>query len=60
MFIMYNMIKSDMRRGYGYEKLQMRVDELNGLQSGLMRIGVFSSVATHWLPNILAVFGVYG
>lgn len=49
-----------MRRGYGYEKLQMRVDELNGLQSGLIRIGVFSSVATHWLPNILAVFGVYG
>ena len=43
-----------------YEKLQMRVDELNGLQSGLIRIGVFSSVATHWLPNILAVFGVYG
>ena len=40
-----------------YEKLQMRVDELNGLQSGLIRIGVFSSVATHWLPNILAVFG---
>ena len=30
-----------------YEKLQMQVDELNGLQSGLIRIGTFSSVATH-------------
>ena len=39
-----------------YEKLQMQVDELNGLQSGLIRIGIFSSVATHWLPNIIKKF----
>lgn len=39
-----------------YEKLQMQVDELNGLQSGLIRIGTFSSVATHWLPNIIRNF----
>ena len=39
-----------------YEKLQMKVDELNGLQSGLIRIGTFSSVATHWLPNIIKAF----
>ena len=39
-----------------YEKLQMQVDELNGLQSGLIRIGTFSSVATHWLPNIIKRF----
>jgi len=39
-----------------YEKLQMEVDELNGLQSGLIRIGTFSSVATHWLPNIIKNF----
>lgn len=39
-----------------YEKLQMEVDELNGLQSGLIRIGTFSSVATHWLPNIIREF----
>ena len=39
-----------------YEKLQMQVDELNGLQSGLIRIGTFSSVATHWLPNIIKEF----
>lgn len=39
-----------------YEKLQMEVDELNGLQSGFIRIGTFSSVATHWLPNIIREF----
>ena len=39
-----------------YEKLQMQVDELNGVQSGLIRIGTFSSVATHWLPKIIKVF----
>lgn len=39
-----------------YQKLQMQVDELNGLQSGLIRIGTFSSVATHWLPNIIKEF----
>lgn len=38
------------------EKLQMQVDELNGLQSGLIRIGTFSSAATHWLPNIVKEF----
>ena len=31
-----------------YDKLQMEVDELNGLQSGLIRIG--------WLPNIIRNF----
>lgn len=39
-----------------YQKLQTQVDELNGLQSGLIRIGTFSSVATHWLPNIIKEF----
>jgi DNA-binding transcriptional LysR family regulator len=39
-----------------YQKLQMLVDELNGLQSGLIRIGTFSSVATHWLPNVIKEF----
>ena len=34
----------------------MQVDELNGLQSGLIRIGTFSSVATHWLPSIIKEF----
>ncbi len=39
-----------------YEKLQSQIKEINGLQSGLIRIGTFSSVATHWLPNIIKEF----
>lgn len=39
-----------------YEKLQMEVEEINGIQSGLIRIGTFSSAATHWLPNIIKEF----
>ena len=39
-----------------FEKLQNQIDELKGLQSGLIRIGTFSSVATHWLPNIIKEF----
>ncbi len=39
-----------------YQKLQAQVDDLNGLQSGLIRIGTFSSAATHWLPNIIKEF----
>lgn len=39
-----------------YMKLQMEVDDINGLQSGLIRIGTISSIATHWLPNIIAEF----
>lgn len=39
-----------------YQKLQMQIEELNGLKSGLIRIGTFSSVATHWLPNIIREF----
>ena len=39
-----------------YQHLQMQIDEINGLQSGLIRIGTFSSVATHWLPNMIKRF----
>ncbi len=39
-----------------YQKLQTQVDEINGLQSGIIRIGTFSSGATHWLPNIIKRF----
>ena len=37
-------------------RLQTEVGELNGLQAGLIRIGTFSSVATHWLPKIIREF----
>ena len=36
-----------------YEKLQMKVDDLHGLKSGIIRIGTFSSVATQWLPRMI-------
>lgn len=39
-----------------YEKLQAQVDGINGMQSGLIRIGTFSSVASQWLPNIIREF----
>lgn len=39
-----------------YQKLQMQIDDLNGLQSGLIRIGVVAGIATHWIPNIFAEF----
>lgn len=39
-----------------YQKLQTQIDELNDLQSGLIRIGTFSSAATHWLPHIIKRF----
>lgn len=39
-----------------YERLNLTVDELNGLEMGIIRIGIFSSVATHWMPNIIKRF----
>ena len=39
-----------------YLRLQMEVDEVKGIRSGKIRIGTFSSVATHWLPNIIKAF----
>ena len=39
-----------------YVKLKTRVDELRGLQTGLIRIGAFSSAAAHLLPDIIKDF----
>lgn len=39
-----------------WNRLQEQVAEINGLQEGLIRIGTFSSAATHWLPNIIQEF----
>ena len=39
-----------------FQKLQMKIDDIQGVQSGIIRIGTFSSVATHWLPNIIKAF----
>ncbi|KSU81150.1 DNA-binding transcriptional regulator, LysR family [Fictibacillus enclensis] len=39
-----------------YEILMKQIGDLNNLQSGIIRIGTFSSVASHWLPNIINIF----
>ena len=39
-----------------YEKLLQAVDEVRGLQSGLIRIATFSSGASQWLPSIIKDF----
>ena len=39
-----------------YQKLQIMVDDLNGLQSGLIRVATVSSFAINWMPNIIKVF----
>lgn len=38
------------------ENLLMQVEDLHDLQTGIIRIGTFSSVATHWLPNMIKSF----
>ena len=39
-----------------YEQLQEQADKVNGLTAGVIRIGTFSSVATHWLPQAIKRF----
>lgn len=38
------------------EMLKRQLEELHDIQSGMIRIGTFSSVATHWLPNMIKFF----
>lgn len=38
------------------ESLQQAISELNGLKKGKVKLGVFSSVCTNWLPEILKSF----
>lgn len=39
-----------------FEEMQQKIHAMNGIQSGTVRIGTFSSVAIHWLPDIFAKF----
>lgn len=39
-----------------YLRLREQVDELNGLQKGIIRIGTFASAAQNWLPGIIKRF----
>jgi DNA-binding transcriptional LysR family regulator len=36
--------------------LMKQLEDLHDMQSGMIRIGIFSSVATHWLPNMIKIF----
>lgn len=38
------------------QRLESLVEELNGMQTGLIRIGTLSSMATHWLPTVVREF----
>lgn len=38
------------------ESLQQVINEMNGLKTGRVKMGVFSSVCTNWLPDILRSF----
>ncbi len=38
------------------QRLLTEIEELRGLKVGMIRIGTFSSVATHWLPNMMKEF----
>lgn len=39
-----------------HDMLLRQIEDLHDIQSGTIRIGTFSSVATHWLPNIIKTF----
>lgn len=38
------------------ESLQQVINEMNGLKTGRVKMGVFSSVCTNWLPDLLNTF----
>ena len=40
----------------GQEELSFAVGELHGLQSGLIRVGAFTSMATGWMPLMIKSF----
>ncbi|RZT23531.1 LysR family transcriptional regulator [Fictibacillus sp. BK138] len=41
-----------------HRELKEKKKEMEGLESGLIRIGVFSSVSCHWLPGLMKDFKV--
>ena len=38
----------------GYDELAGQILRMKGLETGIVRIGTFSSVAINWLPNIFS------
>ena len=40
----------------GYQELEEQVQQMHGVQTGVVRVGTFASAAIHWLPNIVSAF----
>lgn len=38
------------------EALQQTIDQLNGLDRGTVKLGIFNSVCTNWMPDIFELF----
>ncbi len=39
-----------------YQELEGQVQQMHGVQTGVVRVGTFASAAIHWLPNIVSAF----
>lgn len=39
-----------------YEDLKFAISEIHGLNSGIIRVGAFTSIATSWLPRMVKAF----
>lgn len=39
-----------------WHRIHEKTDQLHGMDSGQVRIGTFTSVSTHWLPDIIRTF----
>lgn len=39
-----------------HQELEGFIHQMNGIQTGMVRIGTFASVAINWLPNVFAEF----
>lgn len=39
-----------------YQELDAYIHQINGIQTGIVRIGTFASVAINWLPDIISKF----
>lgn len=37
-----------------HREMEAQICRMNGIETGIVRIGTFSSVAIHWLPNLFA------
>lgn len=41
---------------YQYRSVQEKTKEIQGLQTGIIRMGTLASISAHWLPGLLKVF----